>query len=267
MTNRVDAAAPIAVFAGTTEGRLLCERLSHAGRRARAFVATEYGGDLIAGLAGIEVAVGRLDAAAMERAIAGAALVVDATHPYASEASANVRIASRSAGIPCIRLLRPSSLGEGGDAPDASRSGIVAAIVPDAASAASFLAGVEGDALLTTGSKDLPAYAAIPGLAERCWPRVLPDAETVRRCHALGFPESHVICMQGPFGKDLNAALLRHCKASWLVTKDTGRAGGFPAKIDAAREAGARIVLISRPAPDERGCSFEEVLALLEIGD
>ena len=92
------AEGPVAVFAGTVEGRLLCERLSAAGRSARAFVATEYGGELVEGLPGIEVNVGRLDARAMGRALAGAAVAVDATHPYALEASANVRAAAEAAG-------------------------------------------------------------------------------------------------------------------------------------------------------------------------
>lgn len=264
MTKRIGAGDLIAVFAGTSEGREVCERLSEADRRVRAFVATEYGGELIGDLSGVEVRVGRLTADAMEKSLDGVAAVVDATHPYAAEASANIRAASRRVGVPCIRLLRPSSLGseeDGGGVPD----GVVAAIVPDAAAAASFLADVEGDVLLTTGSKDLAVYAGDPALAKRCWPRVLPEGETLLRCRALGFPESQVIGMQGPFGKDLNVALLRHCKARWLVTKDTGRAGGFPEKIEAACEAGARIVLIGRPDPDEQGLSVEEVLALLGV--
>ena len=182
MTERVVPDGVIAVFAGTSEGRVLCERLSEAGRRAKAFVATEYGGELIDGLAGIDVNVGRLDAAAMTEALVDAALVIDATHPYAAEASANVRSASRAAGVECVRLVRPSLLDPDGEDAD-QRDGVVASVVPDAAAAAAFLAGVEGDALLTTGSKDLPAYAHVPGLAQRCWPRVLPDAVTVRRCH------------------------------------------------------------------------------------
>lgn len=265
MTDRVRAPQGlVAVFAGTAEGRRLCERLSAAGRPVRAFVATEYGGELVNELAGVEVRVGRLDAPAMRDALSGAVAAIDATHPYAVEASANVRVAAEAAGIPYVRLARPSTL-QDGCASDDALSGTVAAIVPDAAAAAGFLASVEGDVLLTTGSKDLPAYAAVEGLAQRCWPRVLPDGETVRRCRELGFPESHIICMQGPFAKDLNVALIRHCGARWLVTKDTGRVGGFPQKIEAAREAGARVILVSRPDPDERGLSLEEVLEFLGV--
>ena len=118
MTERVVPDGLIAVFAGTSEGRVLCERLSEAGRRAKAFVATEYGGELIDGLPGIDVNVGRLDAAAMTEALVDAALVIDATHPYAAEASANVRSASRAAGVECVRLVRPSLLDPDGEDAD-----------------------------------------------------------------------------------------------------------------------------------------------------
>ena len=40
----------VAVFAGTTEGRELCERLSACGRDARAFTATDYGEALVSDL-------------------------------------------------------------------------------------------------------------------------------------------------------------------------------------------------------------------------
>lgn len=260
--NATDA---VALFAGTVEGRLLCERLSAAGRAVRAFVATDYGGELVEGLPHIDVRVGRLDAREMEAAIADTAVVVDATHPYAAQASANIRKAAHDAGIPYVRLIRPSTYdgavgveGEGND-------GIVAATVADAQEAAAFLVGTKGDVLLTTGSKDLPIYAAAEGLAARSWPRILPDAQTVQRCCELGFPEAHIICMQGPFGQDLNVALLRHANARWMVTKDTGRAGGFSEKIQAAAQAGARVVLIRRPVPSEEGLSLDEVARLLGL--
>ena len=76
------ASAPaLRIFAGTTEGRLLCEWASGAGIPARAYAATEYGGELLGELPGIEVHAGRLDEADMERELSGARIVVDATHP------------------------------------------------------------------------------------------------------------------------------------------------------------------------------------------
>lgn len=57
------SASALRIFAGTTEGRLLCEWASGAGIPARAYAATEYGGELLGELPGIEVQAGRLDEA------------------------------------------------------------------------------------------------------------------------------------------------------------------------------------------------------------
>lgn len=78
-----------------------------------------------------------------------------------------------------------------------------------------------GHVLLTTGSKELHHFAR-PGLAERCYPRVLPMADSLERCLTLGFPPKNIICMQGPFSRELNVALLRQYHIQTLVTKDTG---------------------------------------------
>ena len=71
------ASAPaLRIFAGTTEGRLLCEWASGVGIPARAYAATEYGGELLGELPGIEVHAGRLEEADMERELSGARIVL-----------------------------------------------------------------------------------------------------------------------------------------------------------------------------------------------
>lgn len=56
--------------------------------------------------------------------------------------------------------------------------------------------------------------------------------------------------------------MLRATGASILVTKDSGEAGGFGEKLSAARECGARVVVIRRPV-EEKGHSPQEALRLL----
>ena len=97
------------IFAGTTEGRLLCEWASGAGIPARAYAATEYGGELLGELPGIEVHAGRLDEADMERELSGACIVVDATHPYAQSITKSIARACRETGTQYLRLLRKPS--------------------------------------------------------------------------------------------------------------------------------------------------------------
>ena len=53
------------------------------------------------GADGITVRTGRLDAEGMPALLRGAALCVDATHPYATEATRNIRAAAAAAGWTC----------------------------------------------------------------------------------------------------------------------------------------------------------------------
>ena len=242
----------VAVFAGTSEGRILCERLAAAGRPARAFVATAYGSVALGELAGVQVRTGRLDAKGMAEQLQGCSLVVDATHPYATDVSANVRQAARACGLRLLRLVRPQQ-----------QAGAGAVFVADAAEAAAFLAQREGLVLSTCGSKEVGQLAATPELAERLWVRTLPTAEALESCLAAGVPQAHIVCMQGPFSVESNVALLHASGARWLVTKSSGAPGGFMQKVEAAEQVGAGLVVIARPEPHEAGLQLDELCRAL----
>ena len=242
----------ILLFGGTGEGRELAGWLLDQHIPALVCVATEYGETLLP--PGVEAHVGRLDREEMEALMAARPFthVVDATHPYAVEVTANIKGAAEAAGLPRLRLVRVS---DGEDGCLRART---------MAEAAELLAGLPGNILLTTGSKELSAFAK-PGLAERCCPRVLPMADSLNRCLELGFPPKHIICMQGPFSKELNVALLRQYDAKILVTKDTGGYGGFREKAEAAHEAGAVLLVVERPNK-ETGYTLEALKELLGEG-
>ncbi len=244
---------PIAIFAGTSEGRALCQQLSGQGTAATAFVATEYGRAALPPLPGITVQTGRLDESEMQAALQSFDTIVDATHPFAQEVSRNIRSAAAAIGAVYLRLLRPA-------APSAAEDGLIT--LPSVAAAAEYLQNTDGVALLTTGSKELAAFTKIPDFQNRLYPRILPSAEGLSACLALGFPASHILCMQGPFTGEMNAATLRQINARWLVTKESGEAGGLPAKIAAAKAAGATVLLVARPYLEE-GLSLQQVAQLL----
>lgn len=244
----------VLLFAGTAEGRKIAEYLKELGVPALASAATEYGRSLLEEGGSLSVSGGRMDEGEMERLFAGEdALVVDATHPYASAVTENIRSACEKTGRTYLRVLRSSTLTGEEDA--------VRMDSPEAA--AEYLAGTEGNIFLTTGSKELPAFRAVPDYENRIFARVLPLPEVVKSCAELGFQGKHLICMQGPFSQELNAAMLRQTKARYLVTKDTGAAGGFPEKVSAAEAAGCRLVIIGRPLREE-GMSLEECLEYLK---
>lgn len=261
----------ICIFAGTTEGRQLAQFLGSqqffgsrqvpgdqhvCGRqriRTTVCVATEYGGELIPQQEGIEVLTGRLLPEEIVRLFRerGFDMVIDATHPYATAVTENIRSACRECGVVCHRLRR-----EGSD----SAKGAV--YVENASAAASYLKDTEGSILLTTGSKDLPVYASIPDFAERVYARVLPMESSLKACAGVKLPASHIIAMQGPFSEDLNTAMLNAISAKWLVTKDGGQAGGYEEKVRAAEKTGTRLLVIGRPQ-ESGGLSLREIVQLL----
>ena len=233
------------LFSGTTEGRRLSHALAALGGAVTVCVATEYGREEQGESAGITVLSGRMDQAEMVRTLAGADLCVDATHPYAVQASQTIRAACEEGGTPLLRLLRAES-----QAPEG------AAVFPTAQAAADWLKTTQGNVLLTTGAKELSVFAPLGG--ERLYPRVLPQASSLEACAGAGVPSSHILALQGPFSQELNEALIRQHHIAWLVTKDGGPAGGFEEKAAAARATGAGLVLIRRPQED--GLSYEDVL-------
>lgn len=234
----------IMIFSGTTEGRALSCRLAERGADVTVCVATDYGAEEQGAHEGVTVLTGRKTAGEMTVLLRGFALCVDATHPYSVEASSNIRAACAAAGVPYRRLLRGESEAVG------------AVTVADATQAAAYLAKTEGNVLLAIGTKELSAFAALsPG---RLYPRVLPSREGIAACEAAGIPHRNIIAMQGPFSRELNAALIQQYRVAYVVTKDGGAAGGFPEKAEAARETGAELIVLRRP--EESGAGFEEIL-------
>ena len=235
----------VVIFSGTTEGRALSCQVAALGAAVTVCVATDIGAEEQGNTEGITVCAGRLTADEMAALLRGAALCVDATHPYATEATHNIRAAAQAVGVEYRRLLRPAS---------ALPAGSVT--LQTAAQAAAYLADKPGNVLLTTGAKELPAFALLD--PARLYPRVLPTLAGITACEAAGIPHRNILAMQGPFTQELNAALLRQFRISYMVTKDGGVAGGFAEKAEAAAQCGVQLIVLRRP--EEQGESAETIL-------
>ena len=247
----------VLVFGGTSDARELTEALSKLPCAVTVSVASDYGQSMLPKeRAGFSVLVGRMDALEMKALIqhGGYTTIIDATHPYATNVTANIQTAAQQAGALYIRLSRDRSQLEG------------VTLAASASEAAALLKSTDGNILLATGSKELATYTSVPDFAERLFPRVLPAVDSIEACVALGYKSSHIVAVQGPFSKDFNVALMRQFNIGILVTKDGGKNGGFPEKLEAARDLGARVIVISRP--DDDGLSQPEIIqkvqALLE---
>ena len=266
----------VIVFAGTTEGRQISEWLAAAGVETLCSVATEYGELLVEKQPHLSVRQGRLLPEEMEQLLEaeGKPLVLDVTHPYAVAVSANIKTACAQAGCEYLRLIRPSLMRKNRKNEvskemtntvtdkNAGKTAEEIVVVESVEAAVNFLKTTEGSIFVTTGSKELAKFTALPDYRNRVYARVLATPEVVIQCTEAGFTGPHLICMQGPFSKELNLAMLRSTGAAWMVTKEAGRAGGFEEKMTAAKEAGVKVVLIGRPQEQE-GLSIEDGVKLL----
>ena len=243
----------ICLFAGTTEGRELSDFLQEQPVELTVCVATEYGSEILPLSDQVNLIQKKLSAAEMAELFAKEKfdLVIDATHPYAVQATENIAAACDQTGTVCRRVLRESSaVGED------------AVIVQDISAAADFLDNTEGHILLTTGSNEITGFTRIRNFAERVYARVLPMQSSLEACTAAGLQPSHIIAMQGPFSEEMNIALINSINARWLVTKESGKTGGFDEKASAAGKTGAGLVVIGRPA-QHTGCSVRAAIDYL----
>lgn len=241
----------ICLFAGTTEGRQLAELL-HKAADLTVCVATEYGEILLDGIEGITVHTGRMDADEMARFFAEKRFdrILDATHPYAQIVTENIRHASKQMNIPMTRILR-----------ETERRSADAVYVSTVDEARAYLADKDGNVFLTTGSKEIASYVGLD--MSRVWARVLPTVSSLEACAAAGIASAHIIAAQGPFSEEINLAQMRAIGAQYLVTKASGKNGGFEEKIRAAKTVGAVPVIIGQP-PQMEGLSLDEAIAELE---
>lgn len=240
----------ICLFAGTTEGRQLAEIL-HEASDLTVCVATEYGEILLDGIGGITVHTGRMDADEMARFFADNRFdrILDATHPYAEIVTGNIRQAADRTKVPVMRILR-----------ETERQAADAVYVPNIEAAADYLSDRDGNIFLTTGSKELASYTGLD--MSRVWARVLPTVSALEACAAAGILSAHIIAAQGPFSEEINIAQMNMIGADYMVTKASGKNGGFDEKIRAAKAVGALPVIIGQP-PQVMGFTLEEALAEL----
>ncbi|MCF2529583.1 cobalt-precorrin-6A reductase [Yinghuangia soli] len=158
------------------------------------------------------------------------AAVVDATHPFAARISANAVAACAGTGIPLLRLQRPGwTPREGDDWREAA----------SAEEAARLLPSVGRRVFLTTGRMETAPYAGLDDL----WfllRSVEPPEDAVPA-------NLEVLLARGPFTVADEIALMRRHAVDVVVTKDSGGTQ-TAAKLDAARELGLPVVMITRPA-------------------
>ena len=247
----------IFVMAGTEDGRKLAEFLSEKGFEVTASVVSEYGKKLLEQYENISVNDKKLDASELIEFLRNGSFdaLVDASHPYAVNASKNAISACNDIKLPYVRFERATGKFE--------PSGAV--YVDSYESAAIKAAELGKNIFLTTGSKTLKIFVE---LLKGCniTARVLPTAEVLAQCESLGLTPKQIVAVQGPFSTEFNVAMFKQYQAEVIVTKDSGQIGGTDTKIAAAQILKIPAVVIDRPKifyPNV-ATTFKEVIAQLQ---
>ena len=242
----------VLIFGGTTEGRVLADILRKSGVPHEVSVATEYGKRIEVSSGEESIRSGRLSSAQIVKLLKSDEylVVVDATHPFAIKASEDIKMACKEAGVEYLRLSRDTgddrfAGATGSDVTEKSADDIV--YVGNMAEAGETLDKIEGNILLMTGSKDLAEIVSKISDIERIYVRVLPSVESISLCEKAGITGKHIIAMQGPFSTEMNKALINECSAKVILTKESGRNGGYYEKLEAAGECDIKAVVVRNP--------------------
>ena len=247
----------ILIFSGTTEGRSLAEQLCANSISCTVCVATEYGALVMDKLKGLTIHQGRMTVEEMKVFITSGDFlaVVDATHPFATVVSNNIKMSMEGSKIPYLRLKRDMTILAAGQKEINYFS--------SCKTCAEALSEIKGNILLTTGSKDLARFCKQKELRARIYARVLPGLENISSCLDNGIVGKQIIALQGPFSVEMNEAMIRQYDIQCLVTKESGANSGFMEKLLAAHNTGIGVMIIGNPETS-KGYTFEEVCEELE---
>ncbi len=209
----------ILVLSGTSDGRAIVDMLLNKNYKVIVTTATDYGGLLMEPNKNLKVVSKRLSPSDMKDLILkeGVKCVLDATHPYAAVVSQNAMDACERMNIPYLRYERENSeLDKNKKILYCKDYNEVIELIDD----------LEGNVLLTTGSKDLNRFKQVD-FKSRLFARVLPVVDSLEKCFDIDLLPKQIIAMQGPFTKDLNKAMIQQHNIQILVTKDSSKAGGL----------------------------------------
>ena len=240
----------ILILGGTTEARDLASRLA---KRTDLAVTLSLAGRTLdpapqpvpvrsGGFGGAEGLAAYLATQAID-------LLIDATHPFAKQISANARAASEAAGIPLLRLERL-----GWEEAEGDRW----THVPSIAEAVTALGEAPRRVFLTIGRQEAKTFDAAP--QHHYLIRSVDPVEP-----PLDAPDVDYILARGPFSVEDEVALLRENRIDVIVSKNSGGEATY-GKILAARLLGLPVVLVERTvaADSHRAETVEEAVRLAD---
>ncbi len=256
-------------MSGTEEGREIVKRLNDKGEGVVTTVATEYGQEIYEKIGlGHLCLQGRLDITGLSELIRDNNIktLIDATHPYAAQASLNAIKVSEECGIKYIRFQRPSSVSDSACTDEAAikKYDSVHSVENMDEAVEWCRKSDRKNILLTTGFSSVEKFVKLKD-EKNIYVRMLPMPAHIEQCVKMGIKSSNILALQGPFSLELNKAIINQYHIDVVVTKDSGKTGGVPEKIQAAMEMGIDTVVIQREEIDYplKCSSVDEVFCML----
>ncbi len=226
----------IAIFGGTTEGRVAAAVCDNA---AKGYIYATKGGDqqLMANHA--ERLTGAMEASDIRAMIEarGVELIIDAAHPYADILHKNISMAASGTGCKTIRFER---LSEAVEYPRTLYFETIDEVVQQIKS--SDIKGV----IALTGVKSAEALAPIAE-SHRVTLRIMDREESQARVERSGFPAERVIHYEIGAVDNFDSSIVKGLDLRAMVTKESGKSGGFADKVRLAERLGVELFVIRRP--------------------
>lgn len=230
----------IGLILGTSEGKIILEKLNKFTEDIFVSTATTYGGELLKNYKYRIMNNAPLDNEGFKKAINdyNIKLFVDASHPYALEVTKNIIKVCDECKIKYVRYERPSVL-ENFEKNDKILE------VEDYNELGKVLGNIKGNILNTTGSRNIKKILEL-NLKNRIIHRVLPSVKVIKECIDFGIDPGDIIAIKGPISYELNKSFIDEFDTKAVLLKDSGEAGGTVEKIHAAIDSKIYAIVIKR---------------------
>lgn len=229
----------ILIFGGTTEGRRAAQILEEAGKPF--WYSTRSNGQDIEMVHGIRVTGGmnpdEMADFCRKNAIR---LIVDAAHPFATELHHNIIRTAQKLNLQVVRYERQYEPHTEDICWCRDYETAILQLKEHGIHRLLSLTGVQTINRLSGYWKE-----------NECWFRILDRDISREMAIRDGFPEDHLVYYE----HEDTASLITRLKPQAILTKESGKSGGFPEKIEAARKSGTPVFVVERPT-----CSYENVV-------
>ena len=230
------------IFSGTKDGNTIAQHLAQKNDKVVVSTATEYGKKAlhydyphlysVSGSLGKEYRTDLLKEAQ-------ARLIIDATHPFATNISSQLIQISQETHIPYLRFERPRIELSSTDNVIYSR---------DVKSAVAQAQTLGKRIFLSTGIQSLHQFVEEPCASRLSWfIRMTPSPKFIQNALDLGIAAQQICAMQGPFTQSMNEALWKQWNIDCVISKDSGHSGGFLEKHRAATALNIPMIVLERP--------------------